>query len=191
MNKFQSATEDMEIKLKQECVEKEASSNVDQPPYAEIQAEAPTHIPSESEELIEYSNQNSTVNSGYSEIEPEPDDSKHALPARPPRQVNLSDPMSEETEPSPMYEDVDQLCDPSSTKTIPQQTDIYTLPDTANPHTVETQSGISEAVYSEPIQPSLFTDAVSSSSDYEDLQPYAPIYTLPSDLPKSEGTTIQ
>ena len=191
INKLQSVTEDEEIKLKQEDNEKNASSSVDQPPYAEIQTEVPTHIPSESEELIEYLNQNSTVNGGYSEIEPEPDDSKHVNPARPPRQVNLSDPMSEEIEPSPMYEDVDQLCDPSSTKTIPQQTDIYTLPDTANPHTVETQSVTSEVVYSEPIQPSLFTDAVSSSSDCEDLQPYAPIYTLPSDLPKSKGVPLK
>ena len=191
MNKFQSVTEDMEIKLKKEGVEKEASSNVDQPPYAEIQTEAPTHIPSESEGLIEYLNQNSTVNGGYSEIEPEPDDSKHAFPARPPRQVNLSDPMSEETEPSPMYEDVDQLCDPSCTKTIPQETDIYTLPDTTNPHTVETQSGTSEVVYSEPIQPSLFIDAVRSSHDYKDIHPYAPIYTLPSDLPKCEEVPLK
>ena len=185
INKLQSVTEDMEIKLKQEGNEKEASSNVDQPPYAQIQAEAPTHIPSESEELMENLNHNGPVTGEYGEIELEPASGRYVLPSRPPRHVNISDPMSEETESS------DQLCDPSSTKTIPQETDIYTLPDTTNPHTVETQSGTSEVVYSEPIQPSLFIDAVRSSSDYKDIHPYAPIYTLPSDLPKCEEVPLK
>ena len=191
INKFQSVTEDIEMKLKQEGNEMEGSSSANQPPYAVIQTKVPPEVCSKSEELIEYFNQNSTLVGEYNEMELVQDDSQHALPANPPRHVKFSVPMSEETESSPMYEDIDQLCDPPSTKNIPQQTDIYTLPDTTNPHTVETQSGTSEVVYSEPIQPSLFTDAVSSSSDCEDLQPYAPIYTLPSDLPKSEEVPLK
>ena len=191
INKLQSVTEDIEMKLKQEGVEKEHSSNVDLPSYAEIQTEMPPYIPRMSEELMEYLNQNSTGTGEYSEIKLEPGDSKHVLPAKPPRQVNLSDPMSEQTESSLMLKDTDQHCYSSSTKSVPQQTGLYTLPDTANPHTVETQSGTSEAMYSEPIQPSLFTDAVSSSSDCEDLQPYAPIYTLPSDLSESKKVPLK
>ena len=187
INKVQNVTEDVELNLKRDTNGEEAN---DHPRYAEIQAEVPPHIPSKLEDLMEYLNQNSTVNGGYSEIEPEPDDSKHTLPARPPRQVNLSDPMSEETESRPMYKNTDQHCYSSTVESAPKETDIYTLPDTANPLTVETQSVTSEALYSEPIQPSLFTEAVSSS-DYEDLQPYAPIYTLPSDLPKSKEVPLK
>ena len=188
INKVQNVTEDVELNLKRDANGEEAN---DRPRYVEIQAEVPPHIPSMSENLIEYFSQNSSGAGEYSEIKLEPGDSKHVLPAKPPRQVNLSDPMSEQTKSSLMYKDTDQHCYSSSTKSVPQQTDIYTLPDTANPHTVETQSVTSEAMYSEPIQPSLFTEAVSSSSDYEDLQPYAPIYTLPSDLPKSEEVPLK
>ena len=85
-----------------------------------------------------------------------------------------------------LYQSVDQLCDPPSTSNVPQETDIYTEPDTPSSHTAETQVGVYETVYSEPIQPSLFTDAVGSLSDCEDLQPYAPIYTVPAALSKSE-----
>ena len=191
INKLENVTEGVEMKLKEEGNEMETSYGANQLPYAVIQTKVPPEVPGKSEELMEYFNENSTLVGEYNELELVQDNSKHALTAKPPRQFKFSVPMSEETEPSPMYEDVDQLCDPSSTKSIPQQTDIYTLPDTANPHTVETQSGTSEVVYSEPIQPSLFTDAVSSSSDCEYLQPYAPIYTLPSDLPKSKGVPLK
>ena len=190
INKLQSVTEDIEMKLKQEGIEMEASSSANQPPYAVIQTKVPPEVCSKSE-LIEYFNQNSTLVGEYNEMELVKDDSKHALPAKPPRHFKFSDPMSEQTESSLMYKDTDQHCYSSSTKSIPQQTDIYTLPDTASPHTVQTQSGTSEAVYSEPIQPSLFIDAVSSSSDCEYLQPYAPIYTLPSDLSKSKGVPLK
>ena len=85
-----------------------------------------------------------------------------------------------------LYQSIEQHCDPPSTSNIPQETDIYMDPDITSSHTAETQVAIYETVYSEPIQPSLFTDAVGSSSDCEDLQPYAPICTMPINLPKSE-----
>ena len=181
ITKVQNVTEDVEIK--QEANEKEANEH---PPY---EAEVPPHIPSKSEDLTEYFNQNSTLNGVYSEIELEPGDSKHVLPANPPRQVNLSDPMCEQTESSLMYKDTDQHCYSSSTKSMPKETDIYTLPDATNSDRFE--SGTFEAMYSEPIQPSLFIDAFSSSSHCEDLQPYASIYTIPSNLPKSEEVPLK
>ena len=174
INKLENVTEGIEMKLKEEGNEMESSYSSNQPPYTVIRTKAPPEVSGKSEELIEYFNQNSTHVGEYNEMELV-QDGQHVLTAKAPRQ-------SEETESSPMYEDIDQPCDPPSTKSVPQQTDIYTLPDTTNPHTVETQSETSEVVYSEPIQPSLFIDAVSSSSDCEYLQPYAPIYTLPSDL---------
>ena len=163
------------MKLKQEDNEKEAS-NVDKPPYAEILTEAPPNVPSKSEQHMEYLNQNSPLTGGYSEIELEPADSKHALPSKPPRQVNCSDSMPIEVESNPMYQH-------SSTTNAIKAADIYTVPDTTSSHT----SGIYETVYSEPIQPSLFTDADgTTSTDPDNLQPYAPIYTVPTDLPKGD-----
>ena len=109
--------QDIEMKLKQEgTTEVEASSNANQPPYAEIQLEAPTDIPSKSEELEEYLNQSSTLTGGYSEIEPE---QEHTLPAKPPRHVSHSYSMSEEIESSPTYQNRDQHHDLPNTTTVP------------------------------------------------------------------------
>ena len=131
-------------------------------------------------------NLKSTVTGGYSEIELEQADSKHALPPKPPRQVNISDPTSEEIQSNPVYQNIDQH--PNTTSV--QEADIYIMPDTKNSHTVETPSEISETVYSEPIQPSLFADAVGTA-DSEDLQPYGPIYTIPINLPKSKKVLLK
>ena len=46
-------------------------------------------------------------------------------------------------------------------------------------------------VYGEPIQPSLFTGASGSPSEPEDLQPYGPIYTAPTVLPKSDKVALE
>ena len=195
VNKFQNIAtenEDIEMKLKQERKsEEEASSNANQPPYTEIQTNEPPNIPKKSEELTEYFNQNSTFAGDSSEIEREPANEKHALPAKHPRHVSLSDPMSEEKEPSPMYQDIGQHSDPTSTTNVVQENDIYSEPDTTNSHTVDPDSRTYETVYSEPIEPSLFTDAAETPSDCEDFQPYAPIYTIPTDLPKSEEVLLK
>ena len=179
--------EDIEMKLKPEgIIEKETNSSAYQSPYAEIRTEAPPKVPTKSEELIEYLNLKSTVTGGYSEIELEQADSKHALPPKPPRHVNCSDPISEEIQCNPVYQDIDQQ---PSTISV-QEAEVYTVPDTTNSHTVETPSEISETVYSEPIQPSLFADAVGTA-DSEDLQPYGPIYTIPINLPKSKKVLLK
>ena len=90
-----------------------------------------------------------------------------------------------------MYQSMDQHCDSSCTTYVPQETDIYTDPDTTSSHTVKADSGAYETVYSEPIQPSLFTDAVGSPSDSDDFTPYTPIYTLPSNLLKSKEVPLK
>ena len=130
---------------------------------------------------MEYLNLKSTVTGGYSEIELKPADTKHAFPAKPSRHVNISDPTSEKIQSSAVYQNIDQH--PSTTNV--QEADIYNVPDTTNSHTVEIPSEISETVYSEPIQPSLFADAVGTA-DTEDFQPYGPIYmyTISINLPK-------
>ena len=181
--------QDIEIKLKQEgTTEIEDKSSADQPQYAEIQKKAPPNVPSKSEELVEYLNKNTSLTGGYceSEIEPEQADSEYAPLAEPTRLVNLSESVSEKMESNPMYQSMDQQWDSPSTTNVLQENDIYTMPDTTTSHTVDTDSGACETVYSEPIQPSLFTDAVQTPSDSEDLQPYAPIYTVPTDMPKGE-----
>ena len=160
----------------------------DPPPYVVIQTKAPSEVPAKSEELIEFLNQNSTVIGQYSEIELVQDDSQHTLPAKPPRYVNHTDLISEEVESSPVYQDMDQ---DFSTMNLPQEIDVYTVPNTTSSRKVEAKTGIYEIVYSEPIEPSLFTDVVHSSSDSEDLQPYAPIYTLPSNVQKCEEVLVK
>ena len=132
-------------------------------------------------------NLKSTVTGGYSEIELEPDDTKHALPEKPSRQVNISDPTSEKIQSSAVYQNIDKH--PSFSTTNVQEADIYNVPDTTNSHTVEIPSEISETVYSEPIQPSLFADAVGTA-DSEDFQPYGPIYTIPINLPKCKEVLL-
>ena len=192
INKLQNVTmeyEVIEMNLKQDVItEKKTSSSINKPPYAEIQTEAPPKIPTKSEELVEYLNLKSTLIAGYSEIVLNPDGRKHAIPAKPPEHVNLSDPMCSEIDSSPVYQDTDQC--PSSTNVL-QQTDIYTVPDTTSSQTFEAGSGICEIVYSEPIQPSLFTDSVGIPSDSEDLHPYTPIYTLPITVPKKEKVPLK
>ena len=136
------------------------------------------------------SNQSNTFVGEYSKTEAipaydKPADRKYTLPARPPRLVNKSNPWGE-MESNPMYQSIDKSHDPPSTTSVPQGTasaDIYTMPDITSSQTVETDN---ETVYSEPIQPSLFTDVVGSPSGSEDLLPYAPIYTVPTPLTKSE-----
>ena len=185
--RFQNVTtenQDIEMKIKQEGLTE--MENTNQPSYAEIQTKTPPKVPTKSEELVEYLNLKSTVTGGYSEIKLEPADSKYTPPAKPPRQVNPSDPISKEMEPSAMYQNMDQRSDPPSATN-----DIYTLPDTSRSHTVETNNGIYETVYSEPIKPSLFTDVVETPSDCEDLQPYGPIYTVPTEMPKSEKVLLK
>ena len=181
INKLQSVKTDLEMKLKLvRTTEMETSSSANQPPYAEVQTKAPPKIPTKSEELIEYLNLMSTLPGGYSEIELEQADSKHA---KLPRHVNLCDSTSEQMQLRTVYHDIDQH---SSTTNVPEA-DIYTVPDTTSSHTVETPSENYETVYSEPIQPSLFTESNAvRTPDSEDLQPYGPIYTIPINLPKSE-----
>ena len=140
----------------------------------------------------DHSNQSNSFVSEYSETEliAAYGDGKYTHPLRPPRLVNMSNPIGE-IESNPMYQSIDKSHDPLSTTNVPQGTasaDIYTMPDITSSQTVETDN---ETVYSEPIQPSLFTDVVGSPSDSEDLLPYAPIYTIPTPLPKNEKELLK
>ena len=185
INKLQTITiqsADIEVKLKQEETnKKEASSSVNQPLYevsnllyqSMDRHHDPPNVPQESNF---YTVPNTT--------------SSHTNKAD-----SVDRPLYEVS--NLLYQSMDRHHDPSSATNVPKGNDIYTEPDTTSSHTVETQGGIYEAVYSEPIQPSLFTNAVGSPSHCEDLQPYAPIYTIPISLPKSEvllkvsGSNIQ
>ena len=192
INKLLTATTENEMKLKHEvevegAIEKEATPSTDQPPYAEIQTVAPPNVPSKSEDLV---NLNTPLTVGYSEIELEPDDSKQTLPAKPPRNVTPSDLTPKSTEPNPIYQNMNQHHDTLSPTGISQGNDIYTVPDTTSSHTVERDSSLYETVYNEPIQPSLFIDAVETPSDCEDLHPYAPVYTVPMNLPMSKEMAL-
>ena len=91
-----------------------------------------------------------------------------------------------------MYQNMNQHHDAPSTTNVSQGNDIYTVPDTTSSmtHTVDPDSSLYETVYSEPIEPSLFIDAVETPSDCEDLHPYTPIYTVPINLPDSKEVLL-
>ena len=78
-----------------------------------------------------------------------------------------------------------------STADLSQGNDIYTVPDTTSSSAVDGDSSLYETVYSEPIQPSLFTDAVETPSDCEDLHPYAPIYTVSMNLAENKQVLLK
>jgi len=114
-----------------------------------------------------------------------------ALPPNPPRCLTLSNPVYEGVE---FNLSIDHPHDPTN---MPQEIisdDIYTLPDPTGSQSVEVDHGMLEVVYSEPIKPSLFTDATESpngSKLSEDLQPYAPIYTVPVAPPQSKVVLLE
>ena len=130
---------------------------------------------------------NNTFVDEYNEIKVLPADDKYTPPAWPPRLGNMSNFMSGEVESNSTYQNINKSHDPSSTTNVPQH-DIYTILDITSSQTVETDN---ETVYSESIQPSLFTDVVGCPSDSEDFLPYAPIYTIPTPLPKSEKELLK
>ena len=156
--------EDSELKLKEE--ETTGKEDSEQPLYAVVQKKVPPSIPCKSED-VEYLNQNCTL----SEYKLVPADCEYAFPTKFPTVVSLSNPMFEEMESNPMYQSMDRRHDPPCTTNVLQGNDVYTVPDIISSHTVETQSGIHEKVYSKPI-----TDAAGNPSDSEHLQPYAPIH---------------
>ena len=91
-----------------------------------------------------------------------------------------------------LMQDLESKDKSDDTMIVPQRTAsdvIYTTPDSASSQTVETDNG--KAVYSEPIHPSLFTDAVESASDSQNLLPYTSIYTIPTPLTKSEEMPLK
>ena len=135
-----------------------------------------------------YVNQNTTFTDEYSEIKMIPADGKYTPSPSTPRLAKLSNPMFSGMESNSTYQNIDKSHDSPSTTNVPQGTasdDVYTMPDITSSQTVE-----NETVYSEPIQPSLFTDVVSHS-DSEDLLPCAPIYTVPTPLPKSDKELLK
>ena len=91
-----------------------------------------------------------------------------------------------------LMQDLESKDKSDDTMIVPQRTAsdvIYTTPDIASSQAVETYNG--EAVYSEPIHPSLFTDAVESASDSQNSLPYTSIYTIPTPLTKSEEMPLK
>ena len=138
---------------------KGASSKPAQPLYEVMQKEVPLAVPSKLDN-VEYLNQTCSL----SEYKLGPANSEYAFNAKFPRVANLSQSMLEELESNPMYESMDQHRGPPSTANVPQGDDVYTVPDTTSSHTFETQIGTYETVYSEPIHPSVSTDAAGDSS---------------------------
>ena len=148
-----------ELKQKDTTGKGGGSSIPVQPMYAVMQKEVSLAVPSKSDD-VEYLSQTCAL----SEYKLVPANSEYAVNAKFPRVVNLSQSMLEELESNPMYESMDQHRGPLCTTNVPQGDDVYTVPDTTSSHTFETQNGTYEAVYSEPIQPSVSMDAAGDPS---------------------------
>ena len=147
----------MGSELKQKDTTGKGGSSIPvQPLYEVMQKEVPLAVPSKLDD-VEYLNHTCSL----SEYKLVPANSEYAVNAKFPRVVNLSQSMLEELESNPMYQSMDQHRGPPGTA---NEDDVYTVPDTTSSHTVEAQSGTYEAVYSEPIQPSLSTDAAGDPS---------------------------
>ena len=162
---------------------KAAEADADLPVYAAVVKEAPPTLPDKSEELTEYlesQNQPSTLTSEYDHLSTRKLQAKGecSLQATPSTLFALSNPIIEGMESNPVYWKIDHLRDPTNAPQKIISDDIYTLPETTGSQTVEVDHGMLEVVYSEPIKPSLFTDVVENPK-LEDMQPYAPIYTIP------------
>ena len=170
INKLQNFTteeKDIELKVSQEQdTEREANSRPDQSLYhmGVTQKKVLPSVPAKSED-VEYLNQNCTL----SEDKPVPAESEYALPTKPPILVNLSKSMLEELESNPLYQSMDRHHDPPSTTNVSHGNDTYTVPVTTSSTTIETQNGIHETVYSEPIQASLFTELRAASDQQTHL----------------------
>ena len=190
LQNIRKGNEDIDLKLS--TTEKEASSSTDQPLYATVQKGPTPSVPVKSDELVEYLNQTSTF-IGEVPTQLIPADSEYALPSRPsemsPRLINVSNPLFAAIESNPVYQNNDRRHDSPTYTNVPQESSsnvIYTAPDIASSQTVETCTRTFDMVYSEPIWPSLFTGAAGSPSESDDLQPYGPVYTVPTVLPKSD-----
>ena len=183
------------VDLKLSTTEKEASSCADQPLYATVQKEAPPSVPSKSEELVEHLDRDSTFTDEVPTQLIPPVSKYTTLPSSPSRMSpKLANAELGEMESNPMYQNNDQCHDPHTYTNMAQgniSNVIYTTPDIVSSQTVETYRGNFDVVYSEPIQPSLFTGASGSPSESEDLHPYGPIYTAPTALPKSDKMPLK
>ena len=141
--------------------------------YSEIKV-----IPAEEEEdnqSDECLKQDDTFIGEYSEINVIPAESEYTLHANPSRHVHFSNITLGKMESKPMYQSMEQCCDSPNYTNVPQGTasdDIYTTPDIACSQTVEADN-----YEAEPINPSLFLGEVRSPNEFQNLQPYGPIYT--------------
>ena len=171
-------------------------------PYSCVQKPSPPPIPSKSSELFELRGEErgdtfregaesgSNLSSSQHRVEPEDstlypqtDDSSLSSSLKLPGIVALSKLLCSVMLPNPDYEMTDEALNAS--KLLTQTENIYTEPDKQNAgNTATGSSSVSETVYSEPISPSLFTDDTfrvdtPDGTVSEELHPYAPIYSLP------------
>ena len=146
LSRLQNVTGEKEIELKQDKTNgKEVSSKPEQPLYAVVQKK----VSSRSEDVDQ--------TCALSEYKMAPAGCEYALTATFPRVVNLTNPMFEEMESNPIYQNMNECHDPPCTTNVTQGDDISNVPDITSSHTVETKSGTHETVYSEPIHGPAFT----------------------------------
>ena len=152
--------------------------------YTAVQKDPKPFIPEKSAELVEYldtkSYMNDALSSEISNGQPRGKSPSRQIPTyQPPKLTTISKPVCDDMLTNLAYQSVE----------VDSVDNIYAEPSAQGE---DSEQGIYETVYSEPIKPSLFTHDLSDSTEWqEDLQPYAPIYTVPIAPPKEEEKPLE
>ena len=149
--------------------------------YTAVQKDPKPFIPEKSVELVEYLDTKSYMHDALSSNgEPRGKSPSRQIPTyQPPKLATISKPVCDDMLTNLAYQSVE----------VDNVDNIYAEPSAQGE---DSEQGIYETVYSEPIKPSLFTHDLSDSTEWqEDLQPYAPIYTVPIAPPKEEEKPLE
>ena len=177
----------------------EEEANTDLPVYAAVVKEAPPTVRGKSEDLIEYL-ESQRILDEYDQVStktfhvPLYSAVQKTRPQTPPKSSELyADLKAEEADTDmPVYAAVVKEAPP----TVPSKSlELQNQSSTLNGEYDQLSTKMLEVVYSEPIKPSLFTDATespnSSKLSLEDLQPYTPIYTIPVAPPQHKEIPLE
>ena len=178
----------------------EEEANTDLPVYAAVVKEAPPTVPGKSVDLIEYLESQRILTDEYDQVStktfhvPLYSAVQKTSPQTPLKSSELyADLKAEEADTDmPVYAAVVKEAPP----TVPSKSlELQNQSRTLNSEYDQLSTKMLEAVYSEPIKPSFFTDATespnSSKLSLEDLQSYTPIYTIPVAPPQHKELPLE
>lgn len=175
--------------------------------YASVEKEPPPSVPDKSSELVEYLETKQVVTPGEGPHYTSEEDK--SVPEIPQKSTKLIDYLESKTPThTALAEEYAEISQRTASNESPYSPPLLTTEgnagnvyetfddefDLGNPDDIYTEpnmcgdptEGIYDAVYSEPLMPSLFTAKESETENAEELHPYAPIYTTPTNPPMVE-----